>query len=72
MRGAGVGLNRTKENDMTQDKDEMVIFNPTDTPFMDRVASIVNDPINWTLDPLTAPKPYAGGWTEIITKGEGE
>jgi hypothetical protein len=52
--------------------DDMVIFNPTDTPFLDQLASIVNDPINWTLDPLTAPKPYAGGWTEIITKGEGE
>jgi hypothetical protein len=57
---------------MTQDKDEVVTITPTDTPFMDHVGSNDSHSSNWTSGPLTKPKPYTGGWTEIITKGEGE
>jgi hypothetical protein len=53
---------------MTERKDKIVAFNPTDTPLMDLVGNNDGHSSNWTADPLTKPKPYTGGWTEIITK----
>jgi hypothetical protein len=57
---------------MTQEKDGIVAITPIDTPLMVLVGSNDRPSSDWTTDPLTTPKPYTGGWTEIFTNGKGD
>jgi hypothetical protein len=68
-----------KSEDIVQDegirrelRELIETISPSEAPFMDHVGRNDSHYSNWTLDPLTAPKPYAGGYTEIITKVKGE